>query len=64
MTSNNNGGAKIAYFKNNLKKRKIKYSNLKYKDNTYYYCGEKDYYIFSYSNRNKSIVAIILIKNN
>ena len=64
MISNNSDNAKIAYSKNNLEKRKIKYSNFEYKNNTYYYCDKKDYYIYYYFNKDKSIIAIILIKNN
>ena len=64
LISNNSDDVKIAYSKNNLEKHKIKYSNFEYKNNIYYYCGKKDYYIYYYSNRDKSAIAIISIKNN
>ena len=64
MSSNNNGDAKIAYFKSDLKKYKIKYSNPEYKNNTYYHYDKKGYRISSYLNRDKLTVAIVSIKNN
>ena len=57
---------KISYiYKNNENKRKSEFE-IEYKDFIYFYYDKKDYIKFNYSNKNKSIIyiVVIIIKND
>ena len=63
---NRNNNVKISHiYKNNENKRKNEFES-KYKNFICFYYNKKDYIKLNYSNKNKSIIyiVIIIIKNN
>ena len=63
---NRDDNVKISHiYKNNENKRKSEFE-IEYKDFIYFYYDKKDYIKFNYSNKNKSIIyiVIVIIKND
>ena len=63
---NRNDNVKISHiYKNNENKRKSEFE-IEYKKFIYFYYNKKSYIKFNYSNKNKSIIyiVVIIIKNN
>ena len=58
---NRDNNVKVLYiYENNENKRKSEFE-IEYKNFIYFYCDKKDYIKFNYSNKNKSIIYVIVI---
>ena len=58
---NRNDNIKISHiYENNENKRKSEFE-IEYKNFIYFHCDKKDYIKFNYSNKNKSIIYIVIV---